>query len=137
MDIGQPTIVFVTVCTKDRIPWLASPIVHESLVTIWRNAAAWTVGEYVVMPEHVHFFCAPNDVNVTLRAWVTYWKRSYTRLKVPGSGEWQRDCWDTRLRRSENYADKWAYVQANPVRKGLVSHVEDWPYRGRLNVLPW
>jgi len=31
----QPTIVFLTVCTKDRLRWLAQQNVHEALRKIW------------------------------------------------------------------------------------------------------
>jgi len=50
---------------------------------------------------------------------------------------WQRDFWDTQLRKGENYDEKWQYVLENPVRAGLVKHSEDWPYQGELNVLEW
>ena len=50
---------------------------------------------------------------------------------------WQVGKWDTRLRRSESYHDKWEYVRHNPVRKGLVTRAEDWPYQGMLNELRW
>ena len=60
-----------------------------------------------------------------------------TLAQLREAGEWQRKGWDSRLRRSESYAEKWAYVRENPVRRGLVNRPEDWPYQGRLNVLPW
>jgi len=44
---------------------------------------------------------------------------------------------DTQLRRGESYDAKWDYVVANPVRAGLVSKSEDWPYQGEMNVLTW
>jgi REP element-mobilizing transposase RayT len=50
---------------------------------------------------------------------------------------WQRDFWDTQLRRSENYESKWLYVVNNPVRAGLSKCVEEWPFQGELNVLEW
>ncbi len=50
---------------------------------------------------------------------------------------WQRDFWDTQLRRNENYEEKWDYVLENPVRAGLVSKSEDWLYHGELNILEW
>ena len=49
----------------------------------------------------------------------------------------QRDCWDRQLRTGESYAQKWAYVRNNPVRKGLVANADDWPYQGRMNILEW
>lgn len=50
---------------------------------------------------------------------------------------WQRHFWDTQLRREENYAEKWHYVNENPVRGGLVDRAAEWPYRGELNILAW
>ncbi len=132
-----PTIVFLTVCTKDRQPWLAQAHVHEALVKLWKQATAWLVGRYVLMPDHLHLFCAPNDLNVSLNTWVAYWKRQFSCLHLPGVGGWQRDCWDRRLRTGESYAAKWEYVRQNPVRAGLCANADDWPYQGELNVLEW
>ncbi|PYJ59756.1 MAG: hypothetical protein DME74_11770 [Verrucomicrobia bacterium] len=50
---------------------------------------------------------------------------------------WQRDFWDRQLRRGESYAEKWKYVENNPVRHGHVQRAEDWLYQGELNVLHW
>ena len=50
---------------------------------------------------------------------------------------WQRDSWDTQLRRHESYGSKWEYVINNPVRAGLVKEANKWPFQGELNVLPW
>ena len=48
---------------------------------------------------------------------------------------WQSDYFDRYLRSSENYSEKWQYVQQNSVRAGLVERVEDWPYHGTINDL--
>src|SRR6266576_2708973 len=50
---------------------------------------------------------------------------------------WQRDFWDTQLRRSENYDSKWQYVVDNPVRAGLAREADEWPFQGELSFLPW
>ncbi|MET0253874.1 MAG: hypothetical protein ABW214_07565 [Terrimicrobiaceae bacterium] len=36
IDLGKPTIVFLTVCTKDRKPWLACDEAHDLLREVWR-----------------------------------------------------------------------------------------------------
>jgi len=54
-----PIIVYLTVCTKRRKPILASAAAHELLRTSRREARSWLVGRYVVMPDHIHLFCAP------------------------------------------------------------------------------
>ena len=133
----QPTIVFLTVCTKDRQRWLARENVQAALKKIWLSTDTWLVGDYLLMPDHLHLFCAPRDLTVTLQRWVSYWKREFSCLHLPGAGEWQRDFWDTRLRRGENYTQKWNYVRENPLRAGLVKRPEDWLFQGRMNILLW
>src|SRR2546427_11125825 len=74
-----------------------------------------------------------------LMQWVRYWK-SIASKNWPRPSEqpiWQRDFWDTQLRRSENYDSKWQYVLDNPVRAALVQHADEWPFQGELNLLPW
>ena len=134
---NEPIIVYLTVCTKSRRPWLASSEVQRKLEHVWRKLDAWLVGYYLLMPDHLHLFCAPHNPDFTLNAWVAHWKRKFSCLHLSGAGEWQRDFWDTRLRRQENYSEKWRYVQENPIRKGLVTRSEDWPFQGMLNVLRW
>lgn len=160
--LGEPTIVFVTVVTRDRIPWLAQPLVHECLREAWSEAQAWLVGYYLIMPDHLHLFCSPRDLEITLDAWITFWKRLFKRrlnerrsevqapanpdvqssrprlIGDPAKYRWQEGKpWDTRLRRGENYQEKWEYQRENPVSAGLVRNPDDWPYQGMMNVLPW
>jgi putative transposase len=49
----------------------------------------------------------------------------------------QRDHWDRQLRSDESYDQKWEYVRENPVRAGLVTDRDAWPYQGELNELRW
>jgi putative transposase len=135
--VGEPTIVFLTVCSHQRAPWVAQGEVHEHLRRLWNQAAAWLIGNYVLMPDHLHLFCAPTDLTIPLDRWVTYWKRLFTQATRNPEWRWQSLHWDTRLRRSESYTEKWHYVRENPVRKGLVEKADDWPFQGMLNGLRW
>jgi putative transposase len=137
IELGEPTIVFLTGCTDKRVPWLARADVHEHLRAVWNEAQAWLVGNYVLLPDHLHLFCAPRDLNIPLDRWVSYWKRLFTQRTRNPEWTWQSLHWDTRLRRSENYTQKWHYVRENPVRKGLVKNADEWPFQGMINVLPW
>jgi REP-associated tyrosine transposase len=133
-------IVFLTVCTKNRKPILADPAVKSVLVRVWQTHPAWLVGRYVIMPTHVHLFCAPAEFSSPpLSKWVGFWK-SLSTQRWPHQRQrpvWQRHFWDTQLRRGQSYDDKWDYVVANPVRAGLASRAEDWPFHGELNILRW
>ena len=131
----RPTLVFVTVCTKDRLQVLASTTAHRTLVEAWKGTTAWLVGRYVVMPDHVHLFVAPGQDPVELGKWVSFWKRQVARTL--GTGIWQEGYWDRTLRDGESYAQKWAYVRDNPVRHGMVNAAIDWPFAGVINELNW
>ena len=137
VSISEPTIVLVTVCTQGRKRWLAQADIHQALLKTWTQAAAWMIGRYVLMPDHLHFFCAPTDLMFALDRWVAYWKRLFARANPERLGAWQRLSWHHRLRRDESYQEKWEYVRNNPVRAGFVLHPNDWPYQGELNVLRW
>ena len=92
------------------------------------------------MPDHIHLFCAPAESETQpLLPWVKYWKSSAARnwIKSADSPVWQRHFWDTQLRRSESYDQKWNSVVENPVRAGLVARSEDWSFQGELNELRW
>jgi REP element-mobilizing transposase RayT len=41
---------------------------------------------------------------------------------------WQRDFFEHRLRRDEHARQKADYILFNPVRAGLVTQSEDWPF---------
>ena len=77
---GQPTVVFLTVCSLNRKPCLANETIHHSLTTAWREAGAWRVGLYVIMPDHIHLFCSPADQNYTIEQWILFWKRTFRRI---------------------------------------------------------
>jgi REP element-mobilizing transposase RayT len=131
-------IVFLTVCSYQRRKILASQAVQTALIDAWTSSKHWKVGRYVIMPDHIHLFCSPVGKEAeNVAKWVTYWKRSVSRTLPENHPIWQRDCWDTQLRRHESYTEKWEYVRNNPVRAGLVSSPNEWPYQGTINHLPW
>ena len=138
-EANRAVIQFVTVCTDRRQPLLARTEVHQRLREIWSENAVHRVGRYVIMPDHLHFFCAPGtEPPETLEGWIRFWKSALAREFTPPSGKlWQRNFWDTQLRRGESYATKWEYARQNPVRAGLVQTADDWPFQGIICDLAW
>ncbi len=135
--IGDPELQFVTVCAKDRKKILARPDVFELVLGAWCKADAWTVGRYIVLPDHIHFFAAPVREGFTLTQWMKFWRSDVSR-RWPRPEEqpvWQQQFWDVQVRAGHSYDDKWEYVRHNAMRHGLVESPEDWPYQGELTVL--
>jgi putative transposase len=154
VQLGQSNIVLLTINTEKREPWLANGTAHQLLRQTWSEATAWLAGDYLLMPDHLHMLCAPRDFHFTIETWITYWKREFalkhkrlagiglrqtspTRALAPPEWKFQSRGWHHRLRDGEKYSDKWIYVQENPLRKGLVQRIEDWPFKGRIFDLVW
>ena len=55
---GQSNIVLLTVTTEKRDPWLANETAQQLLHETWSEAMSWLVGDYLLMPDHLHCFCA-------------------------------------------------------------------------------
>ncbi len=137
---NRSNIIFVTISTHKRKPILLNESARQAIVDSFLAAENYIVGRYVVMPDHIHFFCAPNlHPPESLKKWVTYWKSQTTRRMkyVAERPLWQRDFWDRQLRSGDSYSEKWSYVRNNPVRAGLIEKAVDWPYQGELNQLAW
>ena len=135
---NHPIIIFLTVCTANRSRLLDNHDAHYALVNAWKQADAWTVGYYMIMPDHIHLFCSPKKINgISLKHWVVFWKRSVAREYSAIKGQWQNDFWDTQIRSVVHLQQKTEYVRNNPVRWGLSNTPETWPYKGIMSRLAW
>jgi putative transposase len=137
IHLDQSSIVLLTVTTKGRVARLANAQAHKLLHEAWLGSTAWLIGDYVIMPDHLHCFCAPCDIEVPIEKWIRYWKREFTLKHARSDWKFQSRGWHHRLRNDEKYAEKWLYVQENPVRKNLCKHIDGWPFKGRVFDLTW
>jgi putative transposase len=139
--IDQP-IYFITTCTFGRRTILATNEIAAILTDEWRNAHnrhGWAIGCYVIMPDHVHFFCRAEPDAKSLPILMQKWKewsskRMAREVKVSGR-IWQGEFFDHALRSSESYSQKWDYMKDNPVRAGLVKKSDDLPFQGGIEPL--
>jgi REP element-mobilizing transposase RayT len=135
-------IFFITACTDDRRNILANSKAAAILVEEWKTAKErhdWYIGRYVIMPNHIHFFCAPGNEAREMPVFMKFWKE-WTSKKIKKEcgiegHVWQREFFDHLLRNEESYAQKWDYVFNNPVRAGLVKEATEWPWQGEIEIL--
>jgi len=140
----EPTIFFVTICAAGRRPVIANAAAFAILLAEFEGVRArsgWRIGRFIVMPDHLHFFCVSDETSasVSLSRCVGAFKQWTAKRIIQALGAqapvWQRQFFDHLLRSEESYDAKWAYVRNNPVRAGLVEDAEDWPYAGEINVI--
>jgi REP element-mobilizing transposase RayT len=129
----EPTAVFLTVCTRDRKPWLACDVANRLLRRVWTQKKDWIVAEYVLLPDHLHLFAYPAGGKLPFDAWVKAWKSLFSRTAKSPDWRWQSTCFRHRIRNWENAESKIHYIKGNPVRLGLIERAEDWPFAGRLS----
>ena len=134
---GQPTIVYDTICTQGRVPWLANAEVHQLLSEIWKTATAWRMGRYVLMPDHLHYFAGYCDGDVSYDRWVVYWKSRFSNRIGQPQCRFQAGGFDRRVRSAASYESEWRYLRDNPVRAGLVMNSDEWPFQGEIHPLRW
>ena len=119
---------FITICTHPRGKSSlcnsdTAKLIRESLQFRQNRGELW-VHLLLLMPDHLHGIMSFSP-SVGMEKTLSNWKR-YTCIN--GDIEWQRDFFDHRLRKDESYIEKAHYIRMNPVRAGLISVPEDWPY---------
>jgi len=135
----DPPLYFITICTMHRQKIRDVDAAHhtfEDYVRRARDEFGVAVGKYVIMPDHLHFFVR-GTADFQLGKWVNGLKRAISvSLGATKKGPlWQPGFFDRVLRNDESYCQKWEYVRENPVRAGLVSRADDWPYLGEFVVI--
>lgn len=133
---NQP--LFITCCTRDRKCLFDSGQAHEIIRASFLLADEWRVGNYLIMPDHLHFFVQrAREDSRHLDGWMKYFKSLVSKSwnETADKPLWQKGHWDTEMRSEVMYQEKLAYVLQNPVRAGLVETGEEWPYQGALSEL--
>ena len=127
--VGNAADFFITINCSPRgknqlaLPETASAI--ERSLLHQQSSGAWWVHMLLLMPDHLHALVSFSH-EASLQRTIQNWKRFLARQE---GIVWQRDFFDHRLRNNESLAEKWTYIRNNPVRKGLASTPDEWPYQ--------
>ncbi len=92
----------------------------------------WTMHTYVIMPSHLHLFFSLQRAGLseTLTPFKRYTARKANRiLNRTGGKFWQEEWFDHWSRSGIEDSRIRSYIRQNPVRAGLVSAPDAWPYK--------
>ena len=86
---------------------------------------AWTL-----MPNHVHvlFEVGEKPMVEILKSWKQFTATQSNKLLGNDGPFWQADYWDTYMRDPEYEARTIRYIRNNPVKAGLVTTWQEWPW---------
>jgi putative transposase len=96
-----------------------------------REAKAYLLHEFVVMPDHLHVLLTPS-ATTSLEKAIQLIKGGSSHEIHKQRGQrmpiWQEGFYDWTVRDLDDWCAKVEYIRMNPVRAGLVTKGEDWPY---------
>jgi REP element-mobilizing transposase RayT len=90
---------------------------------------------YVLMPDHVHVVLRPlrRGGGAVPLAEVTHALKGVTAHRINAhmgrrGPVWRDESYDRIIRDSREYHETISYIEANPVRAGLVGRADEWPW---------
>ncbi len=114
-------------------------LLRES-VRVVRAAHPFIIHAWVVLPEHLHCIIelpiGDADFALRWRLIKSHFSKSLpktellsaTRLRRGERGIWQRRFWEHLIRDDKDFSAHMDYVHINPLKHGLVTSVDKWPY---------
>jgi REP element-mobilizing transposase RayT len=127
----------------------------EAVIAAWRHGDGrqYRLHAWVVMPNHVHVLVeslAGNEIGEIIGAWKSISARKILSGSATAPGRkgpheateggraprkrhlWQLDYWDRFIRNQQHHEATVDYIHQNPVKAGLVTRAEDWPWISAL-----
>ncbi len=102
--------------------------VEEALLKF--DSERYRLAAWVIMPNHAHVLVElwTMPLGKLCQAWKGASANAINRILGRTGALWQEDYWDRYIRDEEHFRKAWRYIEANPVRAGLVKAAADWPH---------
>jgi REP element-mobilizing transposase RayT len=136
---GEISVAF-TLCIKKDVASgfsLSEPRIVNSFTDLLASVAikeSCIVPVYCFMPDHQHLIVTGvrSDSDI-MKAILRYKQKTgfWMSANIPGM-KWQKDFYDHIIRTNKDIATQVRYILENPVRKGLVSSWEEYPFKGSI-----
>ena len=133
---GQLSVVF-TLCLKGEPPLAVCPEIAHNFIEILTSVAIkqdCIVPVYCFMPDHQHIILTGKSINSDLLKVIIEYKQrtGFWMSANKPSLRWQKNFYDHVIKRDENFVVHVRYILDNPVRKGLVTFWQEYPFKGSL-----
>jgi len=144
-------IFFLTICTVNKQTYFLDSRVSKIITNELEDRCSSNEIKlfcYCIMPDHIHLLISLNENYTrkegafgerTLQNWVSGFKRYTSRIlrQIHDIKPlWQANFFDHVVRKDESLLEICSYILNNPVRKGMVTNWEEYPYSKRVDDLP-
>ncbi len=116
---------------------MAEPAVAQQVMESlhYRHSRVYTLHAFCVMPNHVHMLFTPlsdgesyHALPSILQSLKRYTARRSNELLGRRGRFWQEESYDHFVRNSDEHQRIVHYIRNNPVKAGLVTHADEWPW---------
>jgi len=136
-----PRAHFVTICCDKRQNYFAIPRTADRVIALLQECASrqsFVLHAYCLMPDHLHLLAEGTEPRSDLLELVRVFKlrTAFEFRKAQGLRLWEMSYYDHILRPKDVIENVACYIWWNPVRKGLCSSPDEFPYSGSQTI-PW
>ena len=141
------SMVFFTVVTYKRQPFLTSQKARRCLRTSWQSVCReypFKVVALILLPDHIHCIWQMPEKDADFSKRWGLIRKGFTqvfqdflcpnlnitksRVKRREGAVWQRRFWDHVIRDDKDFENHLNYIHYNAVKHGLVNNPRDWPW---------
>lgn len=129
---GQSTY-FITASTYQKMSLFQTDRMAALFLDVlyhYRKQGKYLLHEFVLMPDHLHLLITPESITLERALQLIKGGFSYRAKKELCFMReiWQTSFHDRRVRDAEEYEGFRRYIHENPVKRGLCSEPEGYPY---------
>ncbi|HET6207365.1 MAG TPA: transposase [Terracidiphilus sp.] len=99
----------------------------ERTILDYRDQGKFLLHAFVIMPDHLHVLITPAP-DVSLEKAMQYIKGGFSFRLKSKSEVWMRSFNESQIQTADKFRNCVRYIVENPVRRGLVSTAETYPY---------
>jgi REP element-mobilizing transposase RayT len=99
-------IYFITICITPRCRTFANDAAWKAVCQTLNRLDKWNTYCIMIMPDHVHLLTAPLDRELSVTAFLKWFKRWFNESYRAREWRWQAGGFDRLLRTSESIHEK-------------------------------
>jgi REP element-mobilizing transposase RayT len=94
----------------------------------------WQMDAYCLMDTHYHVLVGPGRISDGMRVLNGGYSRAFNRRHGRRGALFESRFFDREIRDERHLAQAIRYIEFNPVTAGIVTDIDDWPWRSRNGV---